>query len=299
MSKDFQYNHPRQISEALQGLVRGKSTNDSIKLPRFETGFSDLDRCISGMRTGSLIVIASRPLMGKSTFSLNIAAHVALNLNLPVLMFSMELSAMAIASKLVSQIGKIEMVKLHTGCLDEINRKNLDAALKKLKDTPLFIDETTSLTVEEIIAKSRDVIAQKGRLGLIVIDSIQLMEHISSEDTEDNNITQDYEKVMSLLKAMAREIDTPIIVLSQLSRKLEKRRNKRPRISDLPAHAIGQYADLLILLYRDECCDPNSEFKGIAEITIGRHRYGSVGMALLGSMKLEFNELSGFEDILG
>ncbi|MDZ4200691.1 MAG: DnaB-like helicase C-terminal domain-containing protein [Gallionella sp.] len=291
---DFQP-RPRPISEALQELVddlnRRRSAGDSITLAGIETGFSDLDRHTSGMRPGSLIVIASRPSMGKSTFTLNIASHVAMKTKLPVLMFSMELSAIAMASKLLSQVGKIETWKLRTADLDENDRKNLDAAKEMLKDVPLIVDETTALTAEEIIAKSRDVIARNGRLGLIVIDYLQLMEPISSED----GTTDSYEKVMSVLKTLARETDTPIILLSQLKRKLEKRRNKRPRMSDLPARAIGQYSDLLMFLYRDECYNPDSEYKGMAEIVIGRHRYGPVGMLLLGAMKLEFSEFSNYE----
>lgn len=289
---DFQ---PRQISEALQELAddldRRKSTDGSFKLAGVETGFPDLDHLISGMRPGSLIVIASRPAMGKSTFALNIASHIALNAKLPVLIFSMDLSAITMASKLVSQMGEIEMAKLRTGDMDDTDRKNLDAAKKILKDVPLIVDETTSLTVEEIIAKSRDVIAQNGRLGLIVIDYLQLMEPISSKDGSIDS----YEEVMSALKTFARETDRPVILLSQLNRKLEKRRNKRPRISDLPARVIGQYSDLLMFLYRDECYNPDSEYKGMAEIIIGRHRYGSVGMLLLGAMKLKFSKFSNFE----
>lgn len=286
---------PRPIIEAMQELVddlnRRRNSSESKKLARVETGFSDLDRHTSGMRPGSLIVIASRPSMGKSTFALNIASHVALNAKLPVLMFSMELSAIAIASKLLSKVGKIETWKLRTGDLDETDRRNLDAAKGKLEDVPLIVDETTALSTEEIIAKSQHIIAQNGKLGLIVIDYLQLMEPFSSD--EGNN--DSYEEVMYALKALARETDTPIILLSQLNRKLEKRRNKRPRMSDLPAREIGQYADLLMFIYRDEYYNLHSEYKGLAEVIICRHRYGSVGMLFLGAMKLKFSKFSDYE----
>lgn len=287
--------HPRQINEALQELIddlaRRNSTDYSLKFAGIETGFSDLDQHTSGMRPGSLIVIASRPSMGKSTFALNIAYHVTLKAQLPVLMFSMELSAISVASKLVSQIAKIEMARLRTGDMDEADLKNLDAAKKILQELPLIVDETTALTVEEIIAKSRSVISQSGRLGLIVIDYLQLMDIISSEGGANDS----YETVLSALKTFARETDTPVILLSQLNRKLEKRRDKRPRMSDLPSRVIGQYSDLLMFIYRDECYIADSDHKGVAEIIICRHRYGSVGMLLLGTMRLKFSEFSNYE----
>lgn len=283
---------PRQISEALEELIdeinRRKSTNDSLKLTGIETGFTELDCHTSGMRPGSLIVIASRPSMGKSTFALNIACHIALNAKLPVLMFSMELSAIAIASKLVSQIAKIEMSKLRAGNLDKTDQQSLDVAKKTLKDVALIVDETTALKTEEIIAKSRDIISQNGRLGLIVIDHLQLIAPINSQDSINNS----YEEVMSALKTLARETNTPVVLLSQLNRKLEQRRNKRPRISDLPARVIGQYADLLMFLYRDECYNSDSQDKGMAEVIIARHRYGSVGMLALGTMQLQFSKFT-------
>jgi replicative DNA helicase len=297
-NKGFQLYHIRQISEALQELVDDLGQREAADGPQIfagiETGFSDLDSITSGMRTGSLIVIASRPAIGKTTLALNIASHVALNAKLPVLMFSLELSEIALASRLVSQVGKIEMQKLLTGDLDETDRKNFDTAMGKLKDAPLYVDETSALTVDEIIFSTRDFIAKNGRLGLIIIDYLQLMEPISSGDGG----TENYEEVMSSLKTLARETGTPIILLSQLNRKLEMRRNKRPRMSDLFARAIGQYADLLMFLYRDECYCADSEFKGIMEITVGRHRYGSVGMIYLGVSKLKFGEFSNYEEEL-
>jgi len=291
MDNSFE-NAPQRIRGALQDMIadinRRQASDDPHKMIGIRTGFADLDQIISGIRSGSLIVIASRPSMGKSTLALNIASHVALNVKLPVLMFNMQMSGMAIATKLTSQIGNIETSQFRTGNFDESDNQHLDVAIQKLEDAPFYVDETPSLTIEEVISRTHDVVAQQGRLGLIVIDYLQLMNPIYADD----NSVKNHELVMSSLRKMARETDTPIILLSQLNPKLEKRRNKRPRLSDLPVSTIGQYADLLMFLYRDECYDPKSEDAGRAELTIGRHRYGATGMIILGSTRLKFSEFS-------
>lgn len=288
----FEQKLPLPISGALQELVddmgRQVNSNGSRKFSGIETGFSDLDSCISGMRPGSLIVIASRPSMGKTTFAMNIASHVALNAKFPVLMFSMDLSSIAIAGRLASQIGGIETYKLRTGELDEADHKNLDGAIEKLRDNPFFIVDTPSLAVQEIIVQSQDFITHHGKPRLIIIDHLQLIETIGSV----GNAVEAYEEVMATLKALARQTDIRVILLSNLSRKVDTRRNKRPRMSDFPARAIGQYADLLMFIYRDEVYDPDSSDKNTAEITIARHRYGSTGVITLGAMKLKLGEFS-------
>ncbi len=294
ISKDFKPNGPRPIKDALQELVddlaRKTNADGTSQFAGIGTGFPDLDHCIAGIRPGSLVVIAARPSMGKTTLVINIAAHVALNNKLPVLTFSMDLSAIAMASRLVGYIGKIETRKLHTGDLNGADQRNLDAALKKLKQLPLYIDETNALTVEEIIVRTRYVSRQWGGLSLIVIDYLQLIEPIGYDEGSAAN----YEEVMSSLKALAREINTPIILLSQLSQKLEIRENKRPNISDLPARAISQYPDLLMFLYRDEVYSHDSEDEGTAEVIVARNRYGSVGTVRLNTMNLKFSGFSNF-----
>ena len=291
---NYQKNHPCQINDALQELNeeinRRKFPGGQAKLIGIETGFTDLDKVMSGMRLGSLIVVAARPAMGKFTFALNIASHVALDAKLPVLVFSMEISSVSVASRLVSQVGKVDMKKIRTGKLDEVDQSNLDAAQERIKGAPLFIDDTPSLTIEEIIARSREAAVQHGQLGLIVVDYLQLIAPIALGDGD----PEGYSGVMARIRDLAREIDTPIILVSQLSDRLEKRRNKRPRISDLPDRAIGQYSDLLMFMYRDERYNPDSLEKDAAEITIGRHRYGAVGMFLLGTMRMKYCEFSNY-----
>ena len=291
---DYQKNQPCQIYDALQELNeeinRRKLPGSQTKTIGIETGFTDLDRLMSGMRLGSLIVVAARPAMGKFTLALNMASHVALNAKLPVLVISMEISSVSVASRLVSQAGKIDMKKIRTGELDDTDQINLDAAQERIKGAPLFIDDTPSLTIDEIIARSREAVVQHGRLGLVVIDNLQLIEPIALGDGG----PEDYSGVMARIRDLAREINTPIILVSQLNDRLEKRRNKRPRISDLPDRAIGQYSDLLMFMYRDERYNPDSLEKDAAEITIGRHRYGAVGMFLLGTMRLKYCEFSNY-----
>jgi replicative DNA helicase len=295
-SSDFQTDSPRLIKDALQELVddlaRKTNADGLSQLAGIGTGFSDLDHCISGIRPGSLVVIASRPSMGKTTLVMNIAAHVALNNKMPVLVFSMDLSAIAMASRLVSYIGKIETRRLRTGDIDKADQQNLDAALNKLKQAPLYIDETNALTVEEIIIRTRYVSRQWGGLGLIVIDYLQLIEPIGSEE----NSAANYEETMHSLKALAREINTPIILLSQLSQELEMRKIKKPNMSDLPARVIGQYSDLLMFLYRDEVYSSESEDSGSADVIVTRNRFGSVGTIRLKTMNLRFSEFSNFND---
>lgn len=289
-------NTPQRIRGALQDMIadinRRQASDDPNKMIGIRTGFADLDQITSGIRPGSLSVIASRPSMGKSTLALNIASHVALNFKLPVLMFNMQMSAIAVATKLISQIGCIETTQFGTGELAENDLQHLDAAFKKLEDAPFYVDETPSLTVEEVISRTHDIVAQRGRLSLIVIDYLQLMNPIYA----DENSVKNHEWVMSSLRKMARETDTPIILLSQLDPKLDKRRNKRPRLSDLPVSTIGQYADLLMFLYRDECYEPKSEDTGRMELTIGRHHYGATGMMILGSARLKFSEFYNISD---
>lgn len=187
---------PQPIKEALLELAddfaQRKKASGPNKLVGIATGFSDLDSCISGIRPGSLVVIASRPSVGKTTLAMNIASYVAVNNKLPVLMFSMDISAIAMASRLVSHVGKIEVRNLRTGNLNEPDENDFYAAVSKLSDMPLVIDETNALTVEEIAVRTYHVFRQWNGLSLIVIDHLQLIEPIDSG----NGAPANYEEVM-------------------------------------------------------------------------------------------------------
>lgn len=278
-----------RLSELLQEFVGDMalkiSAEDGMpKLAGIETGFADFDRLNSGLRKGSLTVIASRPAMGKTMLALNIASHVVQKSKLPVLMFSLQDSALQITWRLVNQVGKIEPHKLNSGSLNDFDKKALDTTIEKLKDAQFYVDDSPVRSVEEIESTSREFIAKHGELGLIIIDDLQSMEPINEEE----DAAACYEKVMPSLKTLAGETYTPIILLSRLTSRLEGRKNKRPRISDLPNRVIGQYSDLLMFLYRDGYYNCNSKNRDNAELIIGRNRHGPIGAIPLGAKELYF-----------
>lgn len=272
------WNRPRAMSEAVCDLMEEYDAAFArIEPVAVPTGFADLDWATSGLRPGSLAVVAGRPSLGKTSFALDIAAHVALEQKLPVLLFSMDMSSKQIAARLVCQTGRVDSHGFRTGQLAPDARERAAAAIEKLKSADLHIDETPALKASDIIARTREVFDAHGRLGLVVIDHLQIMNLLHSGEP----VAQDYYKAMFALRVLAKEIQAPIVMLSQLGRRMEKRKSKRPRSSDLPSEAILQNADLLLLLYRDEVYDPESVDKGIAEIIIGRNRHGPVGTVRL------------------
>jgi len=276
-----------KISEVLHEFVRDMALkrnpeDDSQKLAGIETGFDELDRMTSGLRRGSLIVIASRPSMGKTTLALNIASHMVLNSKLPALMFRLECSAIEMAMRLISQVGNIETQKLQTGVLDEFDHEAVNAAIVKMQGLPLYIDESPAQTVDEIISACHEVRARNGELGLVVIDDLQSIGATNRE----NRGAEGKEEVMSFLKTLALEVDAPVILLSQLEPHLEERAVKRPQISDLPERIIAQWSDLLLFLYRDQLYNPDSKDEGKVEVIIGRNRYGPIGTIILDAKKL-------------
>ena len=287
-----------KIGETLQELIndielKATASGGGRDLAGIETGFHELDRITSEMPRGSLIVIASRPSMGKTALALNIASHVFLKSQLPVLMISLKLSAMQITARLVSQVGKINLHKIQSGKLTANDKKLLGAAAEKLKDAKFYIDESPAQLVEEVELTCRDIVARVGRLGLIVVDDLQSMEPINAGDGGSDN----YERVMSSLKSLARKSDTPVILLSQLTQQLEESDNNQPRISDLPDRTIALHSDLLIFLNRGGLYDASIESMARAELIIGRHRFGETGMIVLGVMNWQFGQFSNrFED---
>ncbi|WP_373314787.1 replicative DNA helicase [Deefgea salmonis] len=241
------------------------------------TGFIDLDKMTSGLQGGDLIIVAGRPSMGKTAFSINIAENVAIDSKLPVAIFSMEMGAAQLGMRMVGSVGKIDMHKLKTGKFEDDDWLRLTHAVGKLSEAPIFIEETGALTALDIRTKSRRLARQcGGQLGLIVIDYLQLMAGRSG--AKDQNRATELGEISRSLKGLARELKCPIIALSQLSRSVEQRTDKRPMMSDLrESGAIEQDADLIMFLYRDEYYNPDSQFKGIAECILGKHRNGPTG----------------------
>jgi replicative DNA helicase len=244
------------------------------------TGFVDLDEMTTGLQDGDLIIVAGRPSMGKTSLALNIAENVALELKLPVLVFSMEMGGTQLATRLLGSVGKVDAQKLRTGRLDPGDWDRLGTALGKLNEAPLLIDETAALNPLELRARARRKWREYGGLGLIVIDYIQLMQ--GSESGQNENRATELSEISRGLKAMAKELSVPVIALSQLNRSLEQRPNKRPVMSDLrESGALEQDADMIFFIYRDEVYNEDSADKGIAEIIIGKQRNGPIGTVKL------------------
>ena len=249
------------------------------------SGFYDLDRMTSGFQAGDLIVLAARPSMGKTALAVNIAEHVALNEGLPVAIFSMEMSASQLAIRIVGSIGRIDQQGLRTGKLKDDEWPRLAEAVDKLKRVSLHIDESAGLTVSELRANARRLARQCGKLGLIVVDYLQLMS-ISTSMSDENRATA-LGEISRGLKMLAKELQCPIIALSQLSRGVESRADKRPMMSDLrESGAIEQDADVIMFIYRDDYyLKEASKEPGVAEVIISKQRNGPTGMTKLTFLK--------------
>ena len=261
----------KQVVERIELLY---SQDNPSNVTGIASGFHDLDQKTSGFQPGDLIIVAGRPSMGKTAFSLNIAEHVALELNKPVAVFSMEMGGAQLAMRMLGSVGKLDQHKVRTGRLEDQDWPKLTHALGKLNEAPIFIDESAALNALELRARARRLYRQHGELGLIVVDYLQLM---SSSNQGENRATE-ISEISRALKGLAKELKVPVIALSQLNRSLEQRPNKRPVMSDLrESGAIEQDADVILFIYRDEVYNPDSPDKGIAEIIIGKQRNGPIG----------------------
>ncbi len=247
------------------------------KLTGVPTGLVDLDRELHGLQKSDLILIAARPAMGKTSFALNIAANAAIKGGAPVAIFSLEMSAPQIVSRLISSEMLINSERLRTGELDDEDWEKIATSLNTLGDAPIYINDSTNVTVSDIRAKCRRLKLEKG-LGLIVVDYLQLMQGTRSESRQ-----QEVSDISRSLKILAKELNVPIITLSQLSRSPDQRSEHRPMLSDLrESGAIEQDADIVLFLYRDEVYNPDTDQKNIAECIISKHRNGSTGTIKLG-----------------
>jgi replicative DNA helicase len=258
--------------------------NGAEEVTGVRTGFYDLDRYTAGLQKGDLIVLAARPSMGKTAFALNIAEHVAVHEELPVLVFSMEMGASQLAVRMVGSLGRIDQQHLRTGALRDDEWTRLTEAVDKLGKVSMFIDETAALNPAELRARARRMARQfGGTLGLIVVDYLQLM---SGSSGSDENRATELGEISRGLKALAKELQCPVIALSQLNRSVETRNDKRPMMSDLrESGAIEQDADVIMFIYRDDYYNKESKEPGVAEIIIGKQRNGPVGMLKLTFLK--------------
>lgn len=242
------------------------------------SGYQDLDEMTSGWQKSDLVIVAGRPSMGKTAFAMNLVENAVLTGEQPVLVFSLEMPSESLIFRLLSSIGRINQTKLRTGQLTEEDWPGFNNAVSKLKDRPLFIDDSASISPMEMRARARRIVREHGQLGMIVVDYLQLMQIKGTNENRVNEISE----ISRSLKLLAREFECPVIALSQLNRGLEQRPNKRPQMSDLrESGAIEQDADLITFIYRDEVYNEDSPDKGMAEIIIGKHRNGPIGTVRL------------------
>lgn len=243
-------------------------------LTGLSTGFSDFDSMTSGLQPGDMVVIAGRPSMGKTSFSMNIAEYAAIKQDKPVMIFSMEMPAESLVLRMISSLGRIDQHKVRTGQLSDSDWPRVTSAVSMLSESKMYIDDTPALTPMELRTRARRVARKYGGISLILIDYLQLMTSPAGKENRTNEISE----ISRSLKAIAKEFNVPVIALSQLNRGLEQRTDKRPVMSDLrESGAIEQDADVIAFIYRDEVYHEDSPHKGTAEIIIRKQRNGPIG----------------------
>lgn len=242
------------------------------------TGYTDLDELTSGLQPGALVVVGARPAMGKTAFSLCMATHAALEGGQPVLVFSLEMGQLELTQRMLCAEAKVDAKRMRNGNLNESDWAKIAHATGRLAEAPIWIDDNPNLTIMEIRSKARRLQQKVGQLGLIVVDYLQLMTGRSSAENRQVEVSE----ISRGLKILARELECPVVALSQLSRQLEMRADKRPMLADLrESGSIEQDADIVMFIYRDEIYSPESPDRGTAEIIVGKQRNGPTGMVRL------------------
>jgi replicative DNA helicase len=246
------------------------------------SGFRDFDRITSGFQPGNLIIVAARPSMGKSALALCMAANVAVRHEIPVALFTLEMSKTEVTQRLMCSEAKVESQRLRTGKLAADDWPRLTAACDKLAKAPVYVDDTGSITMMELRSKARRLKSREPRLGLIIVDYLQLM----TSGTNPENRVQEVSQISRQLKVLARDLDVPILALSQLSRAVEQRHDKRPILSDLrESGSIEQDADIVAFIYRDDYYNDESDQQGLAEVNVAKHRNGPTDSVRLSFLK--------------
>ena len=263
-----------------------KSDEAIIGIP---TGFQKLDEVFSGLRPGALVIVAARPAMGKTTFSMNLVENALIRTDKPALVFSMEMPSEQIVMRLLASLGRIDLTRATTGKLEEEDWPRFSSAVSLLAEQKLFIDDSAGLSPTEVRARARRIAQDQGEMGLVLVDYLQLMQ-VPGAESRVNEISE----ISRSLKGLAKELNCPVIALSQLNRGLEQRPNKRPVMSDLrESGAIEQDADIIMFIYRDEVYNEDSEDKGVAEIIVGKNRNGPIDKARLAF----FGKYSRFDEL--
>ena len=284
------------VMSSMERLVAASEHGSEVTgLP---TGFEDLDRLTGGFRASNLIVIAARPSMGKTALALCMAEHVALTEDKTVAIFSLEMSGEELTQRMLCSVAMVDASRMRSGRLSADDWPRVSQAADRLSKAPIFIDDSEGMTVTEMRTKARRLKAREG-LGLVVVDYIQLMEGSPLLRRRDENRVQEISAISRGLKMMARDLDMPIVVVSQLNRSPDSRNDKRPMLSDLrESGAIEQDADMVLLIYRDDYYEPDSESKGIAEVNVAKHRNGPtdrVKLAFMGTYA-KFGSLASDHD---
>lgn len=290
---------PEAINDILSKTVDKIDTlfNSNDPLTGISTGFTDLDEKTHGLQSADLVIVAGRPSMGKTSFAMNMVENAVLRTDKAVLVYSLEMPAESLAMRMLSSLGRIEQGKIRTGRLDEDDWPRLTSAINLLNERKLFIDDTAGITPSEMRSRTRRLAREHGEIALIMVDYLQLMQLGSGSG---DNRTNEISEISRSLKALAKEFNCPVVALSQLNRSLESRPNKRPVNADLrESGAIEQDADVIMFVYRDEVYHPETEYKGIAEIIIGKQRNGPIGtvrLAFLGKYTRFENLAAGMYD---
>lgn len=283
---------PRVASEILSKTVDkiDELYHREGSITGLSTGFTDLDAMTSGLQPSDLIIVAGRPSMGKTTFAMNLVENATMISELPVVVFSLEMPAEQLMMRMLSSLGRIDQTRMRSGQLIQEDWDKLMSAVKMLKDRKLFIDDTAGISPTEMRSRTRRIAREHGGVALIMIDYLQLMQIPGYSEGRTNEISE----ISRSLKAIAKEMNCPVIALSQLNRSLEQRPNKRPVNSDLrESGAIEQDADIISFVYRDEVYHEDTPHKGVAEIIIGKQRNGPIGTCRLAFI----GKFTRFEDL--
>lgn len=280
-SGDKQFSDIKSLLNAvIERTIRNAQRADKNAVTGIATHYTSLDEHTSGLQPGELIIIAGRPGMGKTSFALNIAENVALKNHLPVAVFTLEMTGEQLVQRMVSANARVDQTSIKRGDLTHNEMDSLYLSVDALRKAPIHIAETPGINVIDLRARVRRLKDKVGTLGLVVIDYVQIMSGFKS--SSNSNRAQEIADISRALKALALELSVPVILLSQLNREVESRHDKRPNIADLrESGALEQDADIIILLYRDEYYNPESNDKGVAEINIAKNRSGSTGLVKL------------------
>jgi replicative DNA helicase len=263
------------LAQALDNLEALFERNEAIT--GVPTGYRDLDERLSGLQPSNLVIVGARPGMGKTSFALGLAAHAAVERRIPALVFSLEMSHLELTQRMLCAEARVDSTRMRNGRLLESDWPKISQAIGRLGEAPLYIDDNPNLTVMDIRAKARRLASRTG-LGLVVVDYLQLMSGRSSAENRQVEVAE----ISRGLKILARELDVPVVALSQLSRNLETRADKRPVLADLrESGSLEQDADVVLFLYRDELYNPESADRGIAEVVVAKHRNGPTGVTQL------------------